>query len=211
MNNMGYYDDVLEHHGILGQKWGVRRFQNADGTLTAKGKERREKNISKIDDSYDKFNDRIKKAKVKFDEKGEYSKSKIAEKMLSENELARTKLKKSLKEGDADYEKKMLKGDMAIVALGEVKLNNLSAASRYSRYSLDTQQKAILTNLKHAKVKDLDAVTVDVGLRYLEMVADARKKTAQYAGPAGIQRTTEAELYLQKNKKPTKTVHYVKL
>lgn len=30
----------LEHHGILGMKWGVRRYQNKDGTLTAAGKER---------------------------------------------------------------------------------------------------------------------------------------------------------------------------
>ena len=28
----------LYHHGVKGQKWGVRRFQNRDGTLTAKGK-----------------------------------------------------------------------------------------------------------------------------------------------------------------------------
>ena len=35
---MGYYDNALEHHGILGQKWGVRRFQNKDGSLTPKGK-----------------------------------------------------------------------------------------------------------------------------------------------------------------------------
>lgn len=28
----------LQHHGILGMKWGVRRFQNYDGTLTTKGK-----------------------------------------------------------------------------------------------------------------------------------------------------------------------------
>lgn len=31
---------ALYHHGIKGQKWGVRRYQNDDGTLTAEGKER---------------------------------------------------------------------------------------------------------------------------------------------------------------------------
>lgn len=31
----------LYHHGILGQKWGVRRYQNDDGTWTIAGKERR--------------------------------------------------------------------------------------------------------------------------------------------------------------------------
>ncbi len=36
-------EEYLEHHGILGQKWGVRRYQNADGSLTDAGKKRYEK------------------------------------------------------------------------------------------------------------------------------------------------------------------------
>ena len=32
--------DYIAHHGIKGQKWGVRRFQNPDGTLTPEGRKR---------------------------------------------------------------------------------------------------------------------------------------------------------------------------
>lgn len=32
------YDGILYHHGVKGQKWGVRRYQNTDGSLTSAGK-----------------------------------------------------------------------------------------------------------------------------------------------------------------------------
>ena len=39
--------DTLEHHGIKGQKWGVRRYENPDGTLTEAGKKRYQKDFYK--------------------------------------------------------------------------------------------------------------------------------------------------------------------
>lgn len=38
---------VLQHHGILGQQWGVRRFQNPDGSLTPRGQARLDKKDEK--------------------------------------------------------------------------------------------------------------------------------------------------------------------
>lgn len=35
-----YYGNELYHHGIKGMKWGIRRYQNEDGTLTPEGKMR---------------------------------------------------------------------------------------------------------------------------------------------------------------------------
>lgn len=48
----------LYHHGIKGQKWGVRRFRNTDGTLTSAGKRR-----AKASADRDKVNE-IRKKKV---------------------------------------------------------------------------------------------------------------------------------------------------
>lgn len=40
MNTFDGWNDELYHHGIRGQKWGIRKYQNPDGTLTEEGKAR---------------------------------------------------------------------------------------------------------------------------------------------------------------------------
>ena len=51
--------DYLSHYGIKGMKWGIRRYQNKDGTLTAEGRKRVQyrNNIMRNRSSTDDVND----------------------------------------------------------------------------------------------------------------------------------------------------------
>ena len=50
----------LYHHGIKGQRWGHRRFQNEDGSLTTAGKKRISKDSKIYKDKYKKTADAVK-------------------------------------------------------------------------------------------------------------------------------------------------------
>lgn len=60
------YEEYLEHHGILGMRWGVRRYQNFDGSYTREGMKRyrkSEENYNKADNVYKTAKDLYKQTK----------------------------------------------------------------------------------------------------------------------------------------------------
>ena len=60
-------DEFLEHYGILGMKWGIRRYQNPDGTLTALGKKHLED--GETQKAIDKWNEKKGSAIARGDKK----------------------------------------------------------------------------------------------------------------------------------------------
>lgn len=80
------YCNELYHHGILGQKWGIRRYQNSDGSYTNEGLRR----YNIVKEKYDKSQNKLSDVKAKY-KSGEASKDDLRN-AKKENK----KLKKSL-------------------------------------------------------------------------------------------------------------------
>ena len=92
---MGDFDNItydeLKHYGIKGMKWGVRRFQNADGSLTADGRKRYGsedmRNVKKQVDNGKNVVDGVKRSKAKAAEKRTEKKIKDDLSQMSNQEL----------------------------------------------------------------------------------------------------------------------------
>lgn len=100
--------NYLAHHGVKGQQWGVRRYQNADGSLTEEGR-------AKLSRYKDKENKRLDKRFSKTNRKYEKKLSKD----LSEVKRAKYEYRYNVEKGKQKIERAALKKMTYDQMLGE--------------------------------------------------------------------------------------------
>ena len=137
----------LHHHGIKGQKWGVRRFQNEDGSLTPAGKKR-------------------------YDEPNSHSDKKEKQHKIPQNKsLHRLKLEDKYKQQGFSKEEaeqkaaKRIKTEMYVAAAAAVTVASCVAYAKYKGYTSD---KTIKSNSEFQRIMRLaENAEIREGRQYL--------------------------------------------
>lgn len=148
-------NNELQHWGIKGMKWGVRRYQNSDGTLTAAGKKRYNKELAKLREEK-KVLENKRKTQAKIDK-------------LDAMRKEIDDMKSGKKSADDDEPKKKSINDMTNDELADA-ISRLKAEKAYKQAYAELNPKHVSAGEKFVKdtllpmAKDIGK---DLGKKYL--------------------------------------------
>lgn len=103
----------IAHHGIKGQKWGVRRFRNEDGTLTEAGKKRLSKDLKKVEKTQNDFRNKEKRAIKAVSKYRSFN----ARPMLLKNDFSIAANQRKFDKATHNYDKSLRKANKAYSSL----------------------------------------------------------------------------------------------
>lgn len=200
--------DALAHYGIKGQKWGLRRFQNEDGTYTELGKERRRVGYTEPNNKEDEKSSKGKKSDTE-----EFPGEKIggkAYKDMTKKELRAAKKRARHNEAERRERREFNRDKAQAIEDG-----NLSFISKnINKFTNDEIDVAIRRYNKMKELKDLEKSTqkpegyyFDKAIRFLDRTAKASKSIADIANNINDVKTKneirkQAELNTKKLARP---------
>ena len=169
---MEQYNTIM-HSGVKGMKWGVRRYQNEDGTLTEAGKKRyardaREKEFNKYDESAGKYYKSSKK-------NGRTELEADANRYVKED-LTRTKrltdetagLARNLKNANDQSIRNKPKTRMDLSSMSDQELRN-----QINRELLERQYNDVLNHVSGSKGREYDGKILDTAGVVLPIASSA--------------------------------------
>ena len=179
------FSDYLAHHGILGQKWGIRRYQNKDGSLTDAGRKRYSGVVGKVR----MMRDYSRERKLSRNRKRNLAKARKAKEVAKKKAEELEKNKQEWLKSPTELRKHL------------TEFSEEEIATAIKRFDADK------------RLADLQQAKIDRGMKYIKMVgeaADSATKIVKLLGEFEATRSKSAVANQQEAIADTRRVDAIK-